>query len=117
MCGSNLRAASWVEGRTEDHFTYQEGASGAEINIHAHLFRHVLEHTTGITEYQVRQTSSGADIAIVENGESRVDTDNLQGIIASDLEKIGLKGAVVMVDIVPVIERTRAQKLRRFVAI
>lgn len=115
VCGSNLRLASWVEGRSEDHFIYRAGSGGDDVHVHAHLFRHVLEHTREIVEYQVRQTPKGADISVVSMGQNRVDTDDLQRTLTSDLHKIGLTAPKVVVDVVPTIERTSAQKLRCFV--
>mgnify|MGYP003385491016 CR=1 FL=1 len=114
-CHSKLRAASWVEGRNEDHFIYGDVVTGKNIHVHAHLFRHVLEHTPDVIEYQVRQTFEGAEIFVTTNGKAHFDNCNLQSTLASDLENIGLTGASVAVHIVPSIERTSAQKLRRFI--
>ena len=115
VCHSNLRAASWVEGRNEDHFVYHDGVTGKDIHVHAHLFRHVLEHCLEIIEYQVIQTLKGADVIVITKTKTGVDTDNLQHTLACDLEKTGLTGARVTVRVVPIIERTSAQKLRRFI--
>lgn len=115
VCDSNLRAASWVEGRNEDHFIYHDGVTGKDIHVHAHLFRHVLEHSREIIEYQVRQTPKGADISVIDNSQANLDTNNLQRILAYDLENIGLTAVKVTVRVVPAIERTSAQKLRRFI--
>jgi phenylacetate-coenzyme A ligase PaaK-like adenylate-forming protein len=117
VCHSNLRAASWVEGRNEDHYIYHDGVTGKDIHVHAHLFRHVLEHCREIIEYQVIQTPKGADVVVITKTKTGVDTDNLQHTLACDLEKTGLTGARVTVRVVPIIERTSAQKLRRFIPI
>ena len=116
ICGSNLRSASWVEGRSEDHFIYR-AVDGKDVHVHAHLFRHVLEHSPQIIEYQVKQTTNGANIEVVAKGQTLIDTNNLQDTLTCDLEKIGLTGAKVVADVVPAIERTSAQKLRRFVPV
>lgn len=112
-CGSNFRATSWVEGRREDHFMYTP-VSG-KVNIHAHLFRHVLEHTPRIIEYQVKQTVNGADVTIVTNEQSTIEVEKLSQTLREDLEKAGLEDARVLAKIASKIERTSAQKLSRFI--
>ena len=115
VCGSYLRAASWVEGRSEDHFVYRTGPSDPYIHVHAHLFRHVLEHTPDIIEYQVRQTERGADIDLLPRNDSPVDVDQLGQTLVADLENIGLGAPRITMNLVPSIGRTSSQKLRRFV--
>jgi len=113
VCGSNLRATSWVEGRSEDHFVYTQ--ESGDVNVHAHLFRHVLEHIPGLIEYQVKQTLNGANVAIVASDRNNIDVYKLSQTLAGDLKKVGLAGAHVTVNIVSKIERTSAQKLSRFI--
>lgn len=126
-CGSNLRLASLVEGRLDDHFVYE-----GNIRVHSHLFRHVLEQRSGILEYQVKQTATGANLLLVPTGTSKgsndtacddatfKDNSQTQDItqrLERDLENIGVNGAKIHVDIVPSIQRTAAQKLTRFISL
>lgn len=107
-CGSGFRAASFVKGRSGDNFVYE-----GKIRVHAHLFRHVIEQRPGILEYQVRQTKEGAKVLLVES--EPVDEVEVATTLKHDLAKIGLPSPMVEVEKVPSIERTVAQKLKRFI--
>ena len=62
-CGSVLRRIGDPQGRLDDTFTYPDGTT-----VHPHVFRDVLGQHPTLVEYQVRQTTRGADIAIVTAG-------------------------------------------------
>ena len=109
-CGSCLRAASLVSGRLDDHFVYDGGTP-----VHSHLFRHVLEQRPGILEYQVRQTRDGATVSLVAGG--AVDPVDIGATLERDLERTGVPSPRVNIRLVPSIERTTAQKLKRFIAL
>jgi phenylacetate-coenzyme A ligase PaaK-like adenylate-forming protein len=112
-CGAGFRRISHVAGRLDDQFSYT-GAQVGEIAVHPHVFRSVLSRERGVLEYQVRQTTSGADIAVTSNGV--LDTALIAQEIASDLTQLGLTGAQVGVFEVPRIERIDdSTKLKRFI--
>jgi phenylacetate-CoA ligase len=58
--GGYLRAS--VEGRSDDLFRY------GEASVHPSVFAAVLLPVPAVREFQVRQTSRGADIAVVADG-------------------------------------------------
>jgi phenylacetate-coenzyme A ligase PaaK-like adenylate-forming protein len=107
-CGSGFRAASFVNGRLDDEFVYENG-----LHIHPHLFRHVLGQRPDIIEYQVTQTRKGARISLV--AASPPNTDEIYSNLRRDLAKLGLVNPEVDIEVVSSIERTAAQKLKRFV--
>jgi phenylacetate-coenzyme A ligase PaaK-like adenylate-forming protein len=108
-CGSAHRLIDDVQGRLEDIFRY-----GA-VTIHPVLFCTPLERTSHVVEYQVRQTSRGADIALCATGD--LDLEGLRREITASLSTAGLCSPEVSLTRVPSIERQHAGKLRRFVAL
>lgn len=95
-------------GRLDDVFFY-DGRS-----VHPHLFRSALGHHQGVSEYQVRQTAQGAQIAV--RCSARVDLERLSAEVANELAVLGLPRPVVEVIAVPRLEREPGPaKLRRFV--
>jgi phenylacetate-coenzyme A ligase PaaK-like adenylate-forming protein len=106
-CGSAHRRIADVMGRQDDSFTY-----AGEIRIHPHLFRSVLGGERNILEYQVRQTSHGADISIRCGGE--VDVSLLREKIANGLNGLGLENPDLSIVQVDRFERLETGKLKRF---
>ena len=108
-CGSAHRLIDDVQGRLEDIFHY-----GA-LTIHPVLFCTPLERASQVTEYQVRQTPHGAAVAVCASGP--LDLDGVRREIADNLSGAGLCSPEVTVTRMSSIERQRAGKLRRFVAL
>jgi phenylacetate-CoA ligase len=107
-CGSARRCIADVEGRLDDAFVY-DGP-----RVHPHLFRSVLGRHHGVVEYQVRQTTQGAQIAV--RCSAHVDLERLSTEIACALARPGLSRPVVEVTAVQRLERDPGPaKLRRFV--
>jgi phenylacetate-CoA ligase len=106
-CGSTFRRVADPLGRLDDTFIYPDGTA-----IHPHVFRSCLSHQ-GLVEYQVRQTTRGADISAVTSGE--VDTDALASRIEGALRNLGLPAPVVAIATVDRVDRQASGKLKRFV--
>ena len=107
-CGSSLVRVADIAGRRDDDFRYREAT------IPASAFRHVLGTDPRISEYQVRQTASGAEILVVGNPNSTV----LTAAVAAALRPYGLPDADITVTPVGRIERhATTGKLKRFVAL
>ena len=68
-CGSAFRCVADIQGRLDDVFVYDG------LRIHPHVFRSALGRHAGVVEYQVRQTTDGAQIAV--RCRSRVDLEAL----------------------------------------
>ncbi len=109
-CGSKLRRIGDPQGRLDDTFRYPDGTT-----VHPHVFRDVLGQDSKMVEYQVRQTSCGADIAVVTDGP--IDGAALAGRVAAALHRVGLAQPQVVVDLVAAIDRQSSGKLKRFVAL
>jgi hypothetical protein len=78
------------------------------------VFRHVLGTSSLISEYQVRQTSAGAEVLVVGSPDVAAVTASL---IAA-LRNYGLANPDIRVSTVPRIERhASTQKLKRFIAL
>jgi phenylacetate-coenzyme A ligase PaaK-like adenylate-forming protein len=107
-CGSAHRCVADIQGRLDDHFVY-DGR-----RIHPHAFRSVLARHPGVVEYQVRQTSQGALIAV--RCGAPVHHDQLAGEIVDSLAGLGVRSPTVEVTAVDRLERDPGPaKLRRFV--
>jgi phenylacetate-coenzyme A ligase PaaK-like adenylate-forming protein len=107
-CGSPRRCVADVQGRLDDVFVY-DGR-----RVHPHVFRSALGHHQGVVEYQVRQTTEGARIAV--RCSAPVDLERLGSEVAHALSNLGVPGPVVEVTAVPRLERDSGPaKLRRFV--
>jgi phenylacetate-coenzyme A ligase PaaK-like adenylate-forming protein len=107
-CGSAFARVADIEGRTDDCFVYNGG-----IVVHPHVYRSPLARDAGVLEYQVRQTTSGADIDVRCSDEAGL--AELQREVAEHLEGVGLRSPVVHVRRVDAIARTSAGKLARVV--
>ena len=80
--------------------------------IHPHVFRSLLSQQH-LVEYQVRQTASGADIAVATSG--AVDTDAWQHASKTPSTNLGLPAPSVTITRVDAIDRQASGKLKRFV--
>jgi phenylacetate-coenzyme A ligase PaaK-like adenylate-forming protein len=107
-CGSSLVRVADISGRRDDDFRY-----GAQT-IPASVFRYVLGTDPRISEYQVRQTAGGAEVAVV----GLLDTSAVADALAGALREHGLAEPQVTVSRVPRIERHASTgKLKRFIGL
>jgi len=107
-CGSAHRRVADIQGRLDDTFTYRDG-----VSIHPHVFRSALQREASITEYQVRQTPSGAEILI--RATQPVDTDRLERRLREELATLGLEEPLIATRLVDELTRLETGKLRRFI--
>jgi phenylacetate-CoA ligase len=106
-CGSSMLRVADVAGRRDDDFRY-----GTRM-VPASAFRHVLGTDPLISEYQVRQTATGADVHVVGSPDIRAVT---AGLISS-LRQYGLSNPQINLGVVEQIPRQAATgKLKRFIA-
>ncbi len=102
----HLRAT--VEGRADEVLRF------GDVDIHPLVIRQVLVKTPEAIEYQVRQTATGIDVAVVVAG--RLDVGGLEGKLNAALANAGVPGAHVAVDVVPQLDRHgETGKFRRFI--
>ena len=106
-CGSVFRRIADPLGRLDETFVYPDGTT-----IHPHVFRSLLSHQH-LIEYQVRQTTRGADITAAVSG--AVDTDALERRMERALRDLGLPDPTVTIATVDTIDRQASGKLKRFV--
>lgn len=107
-CGSSLVRIADVAGRRDDDFRY------GQRTVPASAFRHILGVEPRISEYQVRQTASGAEVLVVGNP----DPASLTASLVAALQRYGLPDAHICVNRVARIERhASTAKLKRFVAL
>jgi len=107
--GLAFRRIEHIQGRLDDIFTYPP-----DLRVHPIVFRSPLTRCQPITAYQVRQTPSGADIAVLAT--ASFDPEALVREIEAGLAGVGLARPRVMIEQVEAIPRTSGgQKLRRFV--
>jgi phenylacetate-coenzyme A ligase PaaK-like adenylate-forming protein len=106
-CGSTHRRIADIQGRQDDIFLY----AGA-VHVHPITFRSPLGRERYITEYQVYQTTRGAEIRILCNGP--VNLEALRGEIEHKLSQLGVTDPRVAIVAVPRFERGGTGKLRRF---
>jgi phenylacetate-coenzyme A ligase PaaK-like adenylate-forming protein len=97
-----------IEGRSDDTFIYDD------VEVHPHLFRSAIGRRREVLEYQVRQTATGADIAL--RAAAAIDVDALTRELVDGLAALGLRAPDVRVSVVDTIARpSNAGKLRTFV--
>jgi hypothetical protein len=102
-----LRVAD-IAGRRDDDFCY------GERMIPASAFRYVLGTHPLISEYQVHQTESGANVLVVGSP----DVTAVAAALASSLRPYGLTNPDIRVSVVEQIPRHAATgKLKRFIAL
>ena len=107
-CGSAFARVADIGGRRDDDFRY------GPTTVPASAFRHVLGTDPRISEYQVAQTVTGADILAV----GRPDVNALRAALVAALRRYGLPGPTVEVRVVDRIPRHQATgKLKRFIAL
>jgi phenylacetate-coenzyme A ligase PaaK-like adenylate-forming protein len=107
-CGSPMARIATVAGRSDDDFRY-----GART-VPANAFRHVLGTDAAISEYQVRQTPTGAEVDIVGSP----DLAALTAALVESLRRYALADPKITVSSVAQIERHAATgKLKRFIAL
>ncbi len=109
-CGSHLTRIDDPQGRLDDVFVYGNG-----VTVHPHVFRSALAAVTAIIEYQVRQTATGARVAIVST--DHTDVTSLESKIRDALVKLGLIHPDVSIDAVSELRRLPSGKLKWFIPI
>jgi phenylacetate-CoA ligase len=105
-CGSAHQLIADVQGRLEDVFTYP----GGQV-VHPDVFASVLRRDPRVVEYQVRQTSTGAEVLAVG---APADPAALGQAVAGELARFGLPAPAVEVTLVDALERQDTGKVRRF---
>jgi phenylacetate-coenzyme A ligase PaaK-like adenylate-forming protein len=107
-CGSAMPRVADISGRRDDDFHY-----GGRL-VPASAFRYVLGTDPRISEYQVQQTTRGADVLVVGSP----DTTAVAAALAAALRPFGLLQAEIGVRVVDRIPRHASTgKLKRFVAL
>jgi phenylacetate-CoA ligase len=107
-CGSMFARVADIGGRRDDDFRY------GPTTVLASAFRHVLGTDPAISEYQVTQTVTGADILIV----GTPDVETLATALVAALRRYGLPEPTVQIRVVDRIPRHAATgKLKRFIAL
>ena len=106
-CGSTQPLIAEPLYRPEFDFTYRDN-----ITVHHSVFDTPLLLEKNIREFQVTQTTQGADIQIVSLG--RVNIRQLEESIGRELEKIGLLNPQITVRVIDKIDYPASGKLRRF---
>lgn len=106
-CGSSHRRIEDIQGRLDDGFVY------GDITVHPHVFRSVLSRARQVVEYQVQQTTTGAEVSARCAGP--VDLRALEAEIAGELARLGLRAPQVVIKAVQRIERQSSGKLKHFI--
>jgi phenylacetate-coenzyme A ligase PaaK-like adenylate-forming protein len=107
-CGSLMLRVADIAGRRDDDFRY-----GGEM-VPASAFRYVLGTDPLISEYQVRQTASGADVLVVGSA----DVPAVAAALVASLTHYGLSNPKISVSTVQQIPRhVSTGKLKRFIAL
>lgn len=107
-CGSAFARVADIGGRRDDDFRY------GSITVPAITFRHVLGTDPHISEYQVMQTATGADILTV----GRPNIGSLTASMVAALHRCGLPNPRIGIRVVDRIPRHQASgKLKRFIAL
>lgn len=105
-CGSAFARVADIGGRRDDDFRY------GETTVPATAFRHVLGTDRHVSEYQVTQTATGADILVI----GCPDLDALTASLISALRRYGLPEPTIQIRVAESLQRHQGSgKLRRFV--
>jgi len=105
-CGSTFARVADIGGRRDDDFRY--GAA----TVPPIAFRHILGTDPRVSEYQVTQTVTGADIVVV----GVPDADVLTSALIAALRSYGLSEPTIRIRVTDSLRRQRASgKLRRFI--
>lgn len=98
-----------VPGRMEEVFLYDGG-----VRVHAYTFESVLENVAGLLDFQVRQTSRGADVVLRTT--QPVALEPLERELRRSLGDLGLRDPDLLLTLVDAIGRTGSSaKQHRFV--
>lgn len=100
-----FRRLSAIDGRSDDVFRYDG------VTVHPHTFRSEMSRLTNVRDYQVCQTPSGAEVAVVGD----VDEEHLARDLRRALERAGLREPQVGVRRVEELPRSAVGKRRNFV--
>lgn len=109
-CGVAHQLIEEPQSRFELDFIYEN-----EVFVHHVTFVSPLLHEKNIQEYQVVQTTLGAEIRIVTTGQ--VNVSRLQSIIEKRLNVLGIEAPVVTFTEVPAFTYPFSGKLKRFIAL
>jgi phenylacetate-coenzyme A ligase PaaK-like adenylate-forming protein len=105
-CGSAFARIADIAGRRDDDFRYGDTA------VPASVFRHVLGADPRVSEYQVAQTATGADVVVVGGP----DTEALASSLVAALGRYGLAEPTIHIQVAASLQRHHASgKLRRFI--
>jgi phenylacetate-CoA ligase len=108
-CGSAFARVADIGGRHDDDFRY--GAT----TVPPIAFRHILGTDPGVSEYQVTQTATGADVVVV-GAPDALDAGALTSSLIAALRRYGLSEPTVRIRITDSLQRHHASgKLRRFI--
>jgi phenylacetate-CoA ligase len=107
-CGGSYRRIDDVQGRADEVFRYTDATF-----VHPHVFRSRLAAEPGVVEYQVLQTTHGADVLV--RCTAPADLDRLRDRLAQDLRRCGLSRPRLSVRPVDQLDRGGTGKLRRFI--
>jgi phenylacetate-coenzyme A ligase PaaK-like adenylate-forming protein len=107
-CGSAHQRIADIQGRRDDVFAY-----GEDLTVHPHVFRSVLARQAAVSEYQVRQTTNGAEILLRTH--APVDTTHIEDELQIALEHVGCPDPTVTIELAEQLPRLDTGKLRRFV--
>lgn len=98
-----------VEGRRDHLFTYAGG-----LTVHPYVFRSALAQLPDVSEYQVRQTAAGADVAV--RATPNLALEGVRTSLVDALRKLGLADPQISISAVEHLPRkTDTGKLTRFV--
>jgi phenylacetate-coenzyme A ligase PaaK-like adenylate-forming protein len=107
-CGSAFARVADIGGRRDDDFSY-----GTTV-IPASAFRHVLGRDSRVSEYQVKQTTSGAKVLVVGGP----DVAALRMSVIAALRRFGFAEPHIEIRVVDRIARHNATgKFKRFIAL
>jgi phenylacetate-coenzyme A ligase PaaK-like adenylate-forming protein len=105
-CGTAFARVADIGGRRDDDFRY------GGTTVPAIAFRHVLGTDSRVSEYQVVQTATGADIVVVGTPDAAALTSSL----IAELRRRGLSEPTVQIRVAASLPRHHASgKLRRFI--
>jgi phenylacetate-CoA ligase len=109
-CGSVHQRIADIEGRNDDTFLYGDG-----VSVHPHMFRSILGREPAISEYQVQQTPTGAEIIVCADGP--FDDESVNHKLEDALAHSGCPAPTVTITVVESIPRLATGKLKRFLVL
>ena len=108
-CGCAFARVADIGGRRDDDFRY--GAT----TVPPIAFRHVLGTQPRVSEYQVTQTATGAEIVVV-GALDTLDVAALTTSLVAELRRRGLSEPTIRIQVTDTLRRQQASgKLRRFI--